>query len=187
MTVADVFRSLINDPVGRVVARWNWKAAVLSGAIRGTIFFTTNLTVSTRAAITALVVDLAFRVPLAGFYAALTQAFRTAEPSWAASLAAMVLVPMVAHSIEFVVHWVAGTPALAFSVSVSVAFSALSTLFNLFAMRRGVLVVGDASRPLHQDLRRLPAICVEFVLAPAAGLYRAARDHFRSTAAPKAD
>jgi hypothetical protein len=187
MTVFDVLRTLARDPVGHVLARWNWKAAVLSGAIRGTIFFTTNLTVSSRAAIDALLVDLAFRLPLAGLYAAVTQAFRSAEPAWAASLAAMVLVPLAAHTIEFTVHWMAGTPALAFSVTVSVAFSALSTLFNLFAMRRGVLVVGDRSRSLNQDLRQLPAICLEFVLALPVGLYRAARGRLRSAAEPRAD
>jgi thiamine transporter ThiT len=181
-----VLRTLVRDPVGHMLLRWNWKAAVLSGSIRGAIFFTTNLTVSLRAATTALAVDLAFRLPLAGLYAALTQAFRTAEPAWAAALAAMVLVPLVAHSIEFIVHWMAGTPALAFSVAVSVAFSALSTLFNLFAMRRGVLVVGDASRPLNHDLRRMPAIVLEFVLALPAAVYRAARDHFHPAADPEA-
>jgi hypothetical protein len=175
MTVGDVLRTLARDPVGHVLARWNWKGAVLSAAFRGTIFFTTNLTVSSRAAVDALLVDLAFRLPLAGFYAALTQAFRSAEPAWAASLAAMLMVPLVAHAIEFTVHWLAGTPALAFGVAVSVAFSALSTVFNLFAMRRGVLVVGDRSRPLKHDLRRLPAICVEFTLAVPLAVYRAAR------------
>jgi hypothetical protein len=133
--------------------------------MRGAIFFFTNLAVSRQAAVDALLVDLSFRLPLVGLVGALTQAFRTAEPAWAATLAAMVLVPAFAHSIEFEVHWAAGTAALGTSIAASVGFSVLSTVFNLFAMRRGVLVVGEGTGSLAQDLRRLPAIVLQFVAA----------------------
>ncbi len=175
MTVSDVLGRLVRHPFVEIVGRWNWKAAVLSGAMRGAIFFTANLTVSEAAAFRALLVDLAFRLPLAGVYGALTQAFEAAQPVWAASLVAMVLVPAVAHSIEFTVHWVAGTPALKASVGASIAFSVVSTLFNLFAMRRGVLLVGARGRPLTHDLRRLPLLCAQFALAAPLAIGRALR------------
>ncbi len=48
---------------------------------------------------------------------------------------------MVAH------RW-SGTVNLTASIAVSVAFTALSTAFNLFAMRHGVFIVGDGGRSL---------------------------------------
>jgi hypothetical protein len=85
----------------------------------------------------------------------------------------MVLVPAIAHSVEFTVHFLAGTPVLKASIAASVAFSVLSTLFNLFAMRRGVLVVGTRSGSLAQDLRRLPAISAQFLMAGPLAMRRA--------------
>ncbi len=165
MTVFDVLRTIVRHPIRELIGRWNWKAALLSAAMRGAIFFFANLGVSREAAVDALLVDLSFRLPLVGVVAALTQAFRRAEPAWAATMTAAVLVPAFAHSIEFVVHWSAGTAALGASIAASIAFSVLSTLFNLFAMRRGVLVVGEDTGSLVQDLRRMPSIVVQFVTA----------------------
>jgi len=55
-------------------------------------------------------------------------------------------------------------------VIVSIAWSEVSTLFTLFAMRRGVLVVGeDDAAPFRRDLLRLPGVIVEFLsLVPVA-------------------
>jgi hypothetical protein len=172
--VRDVFGRLVHHPAKEILGRWNWKAAVLSGAMRGALFFFANLAVSPEAAARALLVDLSFRLPLVGIWGAVTQAFELAEPAWAAALTVMLLVPAVAHAIEFTVHWLAGTPALKAGVALSVGFSAISALFNLFAMRRGVLRVGDDSESLGEDLRRLPAVCVQFVVAGPAAVARAA-------------
>ena len=172
MTVARAVHALSRHPQRYIVARWNWKSAVLSAGVRGAIFFATNLTFGVEAAIRALSVDAVFRFPLVGVYTAVTQAFRTAEPVWAASVTVLVLVPAVAHSIEFVIHWMAGTPAVRLSVLVSIAFSEVSTLFNLFAMRRGVLLVGeDDAGSFGRDLARLPGLIIDFLsLVPAAAV-----------------
>ncbi len=165
MTVAETLARLVRHPVDEIVSRWNWKAALLSAAMRGAIFFVANLTVGPDAAVRALLVDLSFRLPLVGLAAAVTQAFECARPAWAATLTVMLLVPGVAHSIEFGIHWLAGTPALKAGVAGSIAFSMVSALFNLYAMRRGVLRVGTGSRSLSDDLRRLPVIVVQFAVA----------------------
>ena len=39
-----------------------------------------------------------------------------------------------------------GPPGLLPAMAVSVGFTAVATAFSLFAMRRGVLIVGEASR-----------------------------------------
>ena len=170
MTVLQVIQELARHPRRRIIGQWNWKHAVLSAGPRGLIFFATNLTFGFEHATRALVVDAIFRVPLVGVYSALTQAFTMAGPGWAATIAVMVIVPALAHTIEFAIHSIAGTPALWVSVIVSIAWSEVSTLFTLFAMRRGVLVVGeDDAAPFRRDLLRLPGVIVEFLsLVPVA-------------------
>lgn len=165
MTVCEVCADLIRHPVRHLIRQWHWKGAAFGAILRGSIFFATNLADGVDVAIRATLVDSMFRVPLVGALAAATQAFLFAEPQWAASFAAMALLPALAHAIEFLVHWNAGTPELGMSMIASIAFSAVSAIFNLFAMRRGVLIVGGASRPFSDDLRRLPGVAADFVLA----------------------
>jgi hypothetical protein len=76
----------------------------------------------------------------------MTQAFRRVEPARAGTLAAMILLPLVAHSLELLVHWWRGTAILDVSIAVSVVFTAVSSTFNLFAMRPGVLIIGQERR-----------------------------------------
>jgi hypothetical protein len=170
VTVTDVCADLIRDPVRRLFRRWHWKSAVLSAVIRGAVFLTTNLTHGARAASLATLVELVLIVPTAGLMAAATQAFQMAEPRWAALLVTAAVLPATTQAVELAVHWAMGTPKLWTSIMASTSLSALSTLFTLFAMRRGVLIVGDDSRPLGRDVGQLPRLLVEFVLAPVRAL-----------------
>jgi hypothetical protein len=172
MTVCETLADLIRRP-WQIAAHWNWKSAVVSSVLRGLIFFTTNLPAGLPAACRALAVDVAFRVPLVGVYAAIIQAFRRATPAWAATTIVAIGVPLVSHAIELGVHWSAGTARLEASVAASVGFSIVSSAFNLYAMRRGVLIVGeDDSSSLRSDLRRLPRLIGGFVMAPFAARRR---------------
>jgi len=164
MTIAQILQDLGRRPWWHVRAHWNWKTAIISVAVRGSVFFLTNLAFGFGTAIRAWLVDTAFRIPLVGVYGAIDQAFTNAQPVWAASLTVMVLVPALARTIEFLIHWIAGTPEVRTAVLVSLAFSAVSNPFTLFAMRRGTLVVGaqDADS-FSRDLLQLPRIAVDFV------------------------
>jgi hypothetical protein len=163
--VAAILGDVLRDPLTHLVRRWNWKAALLSSLSRSALFFVVNLPAGRRAALAALATELAFRGATSGFYGALTQALGRAEPVWVATLSAMLLLPVITHSAELAVHWLRGTARLAASITASALFTALSTAFHLFAMRRGVLIVGDARRSLLDDLRRLPGLVVAFVVA----------------------
>jgi hypothetical protein len=160
--VAEVFRELLRHPLRLLVRRWNWKSALLSSTLRAGVFFAANLSAGAGAALAAMSAEFAYRAVTAGFYAALTQAFRYARPAWRATLVAMLLLPAVSHTLEFAVHWLGGTPKLGASIVASVCFTMLSTAFNLYAMRRGAMVVGEGGRPLGDDLRRMPLIIVAF-------------------------
>src|SRR5262245_5810417 len=131
-TVSGVIVTIVQHPVAMLWRRWNWKSATTSAAVRGAIFFCTNLSAGPAAAIQALNTELVRRLATSGFYGAMTEAFRHARPRWKATATAMVLLPAVSHGLELLVHWQRGTPRLAASVAWSVAFTTVSTAFNVF-------------------------------------------------------
>jgi hypothetical protein len=172
VTVFGVLRQLCQTPGELLVRKWNWKSAVFSSLIRAGIFFFCNLTAGLHAAEGAMLAELVYRGVTSGFYGALTQAFRQAVPVWKASAAVMVLLPLSSHSIEFAVHLARHTPHLRSSIISSVCFTCISTLFNLYAMRRGVLVTGPGGGSVGSDLRRIPGLIAGFVAAGPLALYR---------------
>lgn len=171
-SLGQVLRDLARRPIDRIARRWNWKAALLSSLVRGAIFFSINLVAGPHAALEALVTELAFRGIVSGFYGALTEAFRFVEPEWAAAVAAMILLPLLGHSVEFAVHFLRGTAKLKASIVGSVCFTAVSTLFNLYAMRRGALVTGEGRETLGSDLKRMPRLIAGFLAAGPRAVWR---------------
>lgn len=165
-SLADVLRGILRHPVRSLVWRWNYKSALTSAIVRGALFFATNLPAGWDAAVGALATEFVLRLGLSGFYGAMTQALRHVRPTRHGTVAGLVILPLLAHGVEGVVHWWRATPALALSVALSVALTGVSTSFNLFAMRRGVLVVGVRDgRSLGADLLALPGLLAGFVLA----------------------
>ena len=165
--LAQILRELAADPRGLLVARWNWKSALLSSLFRGGLFFAVNLRAGIHAASGALLAESIFRLATAGFYGALTPSFRNSQPAWHGVLAVVLLLPVVQHSLEFAVHWLRGTPMLAASIAASAVFSVISTLFNFHLMRNGVMIVGQGQRPLREDLAAMPKLLLRpFRAAP---------------------
>ena len=154
---------LLRDPVPTLIHRWNWKSAIFSSLTRAAVFFFANLSSGLDAATGALIAEFLYRSVSAGFYGALTQAFRKSEPQWAATLVVLVGVPGVSHLIEFLLHWLRGTPNLRTSILASLIFTLISTSFNLHAMRRGVLVVGQGGQSLEADMKSLPVTIWTFL------------------------
>ncbi len=172
MTVTQVLRDFVRHPFQTLVARWNWKSSFFSSTLRALVFLFSNLTAGWRAASGAMIAEFVYRAITAGFYGAMTQSLREAEPPWAANATAMILLPLVSHSIELAIHLLRGTPKIITSVIASVIFTAVSTLFNLYAMRRGALVVGAGSDSIAQDLKRVPRLIAGFVAEGPLMLYR---------------
>lgn len=164
-TLRGVVHRLLHRP-DTLLRRWNYKSAVTSSLIRSSIFFAANLPAGRDAARAAFLTEIALRLATSGFWGALTQELGGVEPEWHAVLGAMVLVPLASHGIEALVHILRGTPALLFSLGASAAFTLVSTAFNVFAMRRGALITGPGSAPLHRDLLRIPSLLASFVSAP---------------------
>lgn len=150
-------------PIGRW---WNWKCALLSCALRGTLFFTVNATAGLRAAEAALLHDLAFRAAIAGAFGAVLERLSRAGNRALATTVSVVVLPSATHVLEALVHRQAGTARLGASMAVSIGVTTVSTAFNLFAMRRQTFLAGAARRPLSEDLRQMPRLLAEFVLWP---------------------
>jgi hypothetical protein len=155
-----------------LLRRWNWKSAIFSSLIRAAIFFFANLTAGWRAATGAMVAEFLYRGISAGFYGALTQAFREVEPEWAAAIAVSLLLPISSHTIELIVHFLRHTPNLVASISASACCTVISTSFNQYAMRRGALVVGMGARSVAADMKQVPALIAGFVISGPVALYR---------------
>jgi hypothetical protein len=149
------------ENLDRLVLRsWNWKAAVLSSLPRAGLFLAVNLGAGVHAALGAMATELGYRGITAVFYGGLTQAVSRSHPRKAAAATAAIVI--VSHGIEFTIHWLRGTPNLRTSIAASVCFTILSTLFNLHAMRSGVLVTGSGSSSFREDLRALPRTLASF-------------------------
>jgi hypothetical protein len=156
---------IARHPWRYVGSRWNYKSAVMSSSFRAVLFFVANLSAGPSAAVGAMMAEFAFRFATAGYYGALTQAFRRVRSERAATMAVMVLLPLIGHTVELSVHWWRGTPNLEESILASVGFTVISTAFNLFAMRRGALITGEGSSSLADDLARMPALFTAFLLS----------------------
>jgi hypothetical protein len=142
---------------------WNWKSAVISAAMRGPIFFFATLSFGLRAAAMSLLLDASFRTVLAGFMGAATQALRYVQPTWIAAITVVVAMPVVNHTIEYFVH--RNNMRVGVAMAISIGFSMISGAFELFAMRRGTLVVTEHSHSLGHDILRFPWLLADFVRA----------------------
>ncbi|MCL4784522.1 MAG: hypothetical protein KJZ70_15920 [Bryobacterales bacterium] len=179
-SVGAVFGEMLRHPGHHFVAQWNWKSALTSALMRGVLFFATNVTAGFRAASWALLLQFAFRATTSGFWGAFIQAMRHAQPRWLAGLVVGVGLSAVVHGLELLVHWLGRTPELKRSVAVSIAFTVVSSLFNLYIMQRNALLVGEHAQSLAKDMAAMPRLIAGFLAWPFTLLYRA----FRPAEAP---
>lgn len=147
----------------QLVLLWNWKSALLSMILRGPIFFIAAVQRGWEAAISALLTESVFCVLSAGFYGAVVQILKDAEPEWLTGVFLTVVMPVIFQVLEYLLHWFRGTPHLRIAGIISLLVSALSALFNWYAMRRGTLLVGRGAGGFGGDLRRLPRLLFGFV------------------------
>jgi hypothetical protein len=175
--LGEVLRSLIQHPA-QIITRWNWKSALLGALLRASFYFTVYKASreSWIVTMTAVLVELSFRFFTSGISGALVQSFRRATPAWLAMLVVSITLPAFSHTIEFVTHYVQETyfdtifaasanNARQKAFAISVLFSALSALFNLFVMRHGVLLVGAGkeTNTLWNDFKKIPFLIFEFI------------------------
>jgi hypothetical protein len=177
ISIRDVFLSLIQHPL-QVITRWNWKAALLGALLRASFYFGVYKASRQNWLVTlsAVLVEFSFRFVTSGISGALVQSFRRATPAWLATLIVTISLPVFSHSIEYVSHYAqeqyfssvlpaSTNDSRQIAFAVSVLFSVMSAMFNLFIMKHGVLLVGAGSetKSLWSDLKRIPLLVVIFI------------------------
>lgn len=174
-----VTADLIRHPINTLIWRWNWKAAVLSALLRAPIFFFTYLFKKDglKLAVGAAVAQSAFRLLFGGVNGAIIQSFSKVEPAWHAVLTVPLVLATISHLVEYVVQAYydsqTGGAGGSRAIGISVIVSAVSAVFNLFAMRRGALLVKDESQQsIWRDLRRMPWLALEFISFPLVWTWR---------------
>lgn len=177
--VGDVFRNLVRHPA-QIFTRWNWKLSFIGALLRASFYFTvyTASQESWAVTLTAVLVELGFRLITTGIAGSVVQSFRRATPVWLANVIVTISLPAFSHTVEFFTHYAqerylydvfaaSENSGRQRAFAISVLFSAISALFNLFAMRHGVLLVGagDETLSFRSDLKRLPKLVGVFVCA----------------------
>jgi hypothetical protein len=179
-TISGVVRYLIFHPLDAVILRWNWKAAVLSAMLRAPIFLVAYRKEGMALAIGAALSQFLFRTVFGGVNGAIIQAFSKVEPAWHALLTVPFILACFSHIVEFFVQVAYdrynGTTSGSKAITVSIIISVISAVFNLFAMRRGALLVKDEEQQsLWKDFKSFPRIIFEFLMFAPSLIYRMLR------------
>jgi hypothetical protein len=164
-TVGKALLQVLSKPFYYFIQHWNWKSALFGAINRGTIFFIATMKRGHVEMSIAVLVEIAFTCATAGIYAAFTQAMRFAEPEWLAAGVVALVIPGALYGVDYFAHVWTGMHNVRPAVGFATGLSVVSTLFNLFIMRRGALVVGEGSQPLWRDLIRIPGLIVQFLVA----------------------
>ncbi len=178
-TVIGVTSQLFRHPIDTLIWRWNWKAAVLSALLRAPIFFFSYIFKKDglKLAVGAAVAQSIFRLIFGGVNGAIIQSYSRVEPAWHAVLTVPLILATFSHLVEFVVQTnydkQTGVSGGGRAVAVSILVSVISAVFNLFAMRRGALLVKDESQQsFWRDLWRMPWLALEFISFPLIWTWR---------------
>lgn len=171
-TVGKALLEVLRNPFYYFIQLWNWKSALFGAVNRGTIFFIATLRRGRMEMSVAIVVEILFTCATAGIYAAFTQAIRFAEPEWLGGAIVALVIPGALYGADYFAHVWTGMHNVRPAVGVATGLSVVSTLFNLFIMRRGAMVVGEGSQPLWRDLVRIPGLIVQFLIAGPVWLWK---------------
>ncbi|HML16963.1 MAG TPA: hypothetical protein VK419_08045 [Bryobacteraceae bacterium] len=148
-SAASVTRALLTRPDLYLLARWNWKSALLSAVVRSALFLRS-------ASVQASGAEFCVALAMAGFLGAFAQAYRQVRPRWLACLMASVMPLGLLHACEFAAHRITGAPARA--IAVSIVYSVLSSTVTVFLMRRGIWLAGENQTSLAGDLKKIASL-----------------------------
>ena len=170
--IGEALGALLRDPWHRIALRWNGKAAVLSAMFRGGIFLIASVKSHHAGRASAALTEALFGAISAGFWGTLTQSLRFAEPQWLAELLLAGIFPLIFQIADYYFHVRLGTQVFLIGMICSAGLTFFSSLFNLYIMRRGTLLIGEEGKPFARDLGALPRLALLFLVS---GLMNARR------------
>jgi hypothetical protein len=148
------------------ITDWNWKAALFSAIFRVAVWPTTKaagIRLTSPGALKGLLIEIAYRLAIGGFWGSLLQAFAGARPAWLGGLSMVVLLPGCAHGLEYLVLRMSGASHPGAITFVSIVFSVASLFVNWGLMRNGILLTGRRGSSLGTDVRRILGAGIRWV------------------------
>lgn len=155
-------------PFAKALSCWNWKCALLSASARSIVYLAAMTHSGSHSRNAVALVELAYVTLTSGLYAGLQQKALAIRSRVLGNLVIAGVVPACAQALDWLTHRVADAsapPKATFAVCV---FTAISALFHLYVMRRGVFLTGSGFS-LVDDFQRVPRLIAGFVLRPFAG------------------
>lgn len=149
---------------------WNWKCACMSATARSLVYLAAMARTGLRGSLAVVLVEIGYVTLTAGLYAGLQQKALALRSRLMSNFIVVVGVPGLAQVLDWLAHRAAGAPAPGKATFAVCCFAAVSALFHLHVMRRGVFLTGEKERSLLDDFRRIPGLTAAFVIAPVVGL-----------------
>ncbi len=144
---------------------WNWKCALLSATARSIVYLAALARSGPHGRFSIILVEIAYVALTAGLYAGLQQRALGLRARWLGNLIVAFGVPLLAQFLDLLAHRAVGA-AVPFRAILAVSiFAAVSAIFHLYVMRRGVFLTGHG-RSIFDDFRRIPRLIAGFVVAP---------------------
>ncbi len=164
---------------------WNWKCALLSATARSLVYLAAVARTGFRGGLALIVVEVAYVTLTSGLYAGLQQKALGFPSRWLGNVIIAFAVPGLSQLLDWLAHRAAGETAPARATFAVCLFTAISALFHLYVMRRGVFLTGrDLS--LFDDFRRVPRLIADSVVRHAAIISSLALRLARSTGSQSA-
>lgn len=181
-SVAKVAVYILRHPLEMLILRWNWKAALLSALLRAPIVFFSYFFAKDglKMAVGAVIALSVYRLMFGGVAGAIIQSFSKVEPPWHAVVTIPVVLATLSHLVEYfvlkIIDFFQGSDGTNRALLFSVLMSVISAIFNLFAMRRGILLVKDETRQsIWRDLGHMPWLFLEFISFPLIWTWKRAK------------
>jgi len=152
--------------LAQAIACWNWKCALLSATARSIVYLLALARTEARGGLFIVLVEIVYVTLTAGLYAGLQQRALGFRSRLLGNFTIVLGVPMLAQALDWLAHRAAGAPAPAKATLAVCMFTAVSALFHLYVMRRGVFLTGQSGQSLLDDFRRMPRLIVAFVITP---------------------
>ncbi len=129
--------------LAQVFSCWNWKCALLSATARSLVYLAALARSGPHGRLSIVLVEIVYVALTAGLYAAMQQrALRLRSRALGNAIVAFG-VPALAQVLDWLAHRAAGAPVPVRAIFAVSIFAAVSALFHLFVMRRGVFLTGQ--------------------------------------------
>ncbi|MBX7174077.1 MAG: hypothetical protein K1X72_24105 [Pyrinomonadaceae bacterium] len=176
-TFRGVSMHILRHPIETAIKRWHWKSALFSGLIRMFVFLIGYHNKGTEIMLAAAGIQFVYRTVLGGIGGSIIQRFSKVEPPWHATITVPLIITVITHIFEYFIQIAFdnyyGTNLATKTTIASIVISVMSAVFNLYLMRRGVMLVKDEQeKSLGKDFAYIPVLLFDFIMIPPRNIYK---------------